>query len=160
MTAKELKNTFDNYCSFPIEFWESLFYLGEIITVEKETTLKKPYQTENYLYFIKDGSGGILLWNKNNFICTDMILGMDFFCDYLSFITRKETPYEVITFEKSLLFRISYSLLTTFLNKSEYGDKFWRYSTEALYIDKHLQFIQSATNTAENIYNFNIRAST
>lgn len=152
MTANDLKSTFDKYHSFPIEFWESLFRLGDVITVEKETTLKPPYQTENHLYFLKEGSGGILLWNKSNFVCTDMIIDMDFFCDYLSFITRKETPYEVITYERSLLFRISYTSLTTFLNKSEYEDAFWRYSTEALYIDKHLQFIQSVTNTAENIY--------
>lgn len=152
MTAKELKTAFDRYYSFPVEFWESIFNLGEIITVEKETTLKKPYQTENYLSFIKEGSGGILIWNKNNFVCTDMIMNRDFICDYLSLITRKETPYEVIIFEKALLFRISYSALTDFLDKSEFKDKFWRYAVEALYIEKHFHFIQSVTITAENTY--------
>ena len=157
MTARELKSSFDKYHPFPIEFWETMFSLGEIITIEKETTIKKPDQTENYLNFIEEGSGGILLWKENNFVCTDLILNMDFLCDYFSFITRKETPYEVITFEGSTLFRISYTSLATFLNRSEYGDKFWRYATEALYIDKHLQFIQSVTNTAENIYKLMIR---
>lgn len=152
MTAKDLKTSFDKYVSLPIEFWESIVDLGEIITVERETAIKEPYQIENYLCFILKGSGGILLWNKNNFVCTDMVLDQDFLCDYLSFITRRETPYEVITFEKSSLFRISYASLSAFLNKSEYGDLFWRYSTEALYIDKHLQLIQLVTQTAENIY--------
>jgi len=150
--GKELKSTFDKYNSFPLEFWESISGLGDIVSVERETTLKEANKIENYLYFLLEGSGGILLWNKNNFVCTDMVLNNDFFCDYLSFITRKETPYEVITFEKSVLFRISYSALTTYLNTSENGDKFWRFSTQALYIDKHLQFIQTVTQSAENVY--------
>ena len=149
---EKLKSKFDNYNSFPIKFWESISGMAEIISVERETTLKETHKIENYLYFILEGSGGILLWNNNNFICSDMVLNNDFLCDYLSFITRKETPYEVITFEKSILFRISYAALYSYLNSSENGDKFWRYSNQALYIDKHLQFIQSVTQSAENIY--------
>ncbi|MCU0392593.1 MAG: hypothetical protein MUE81_15885 [Thermoflexibacter sp.] len=150
--AKELKSKFDNYNSFPIEFWDSISALGDTISVGKETTLKEIYKIENYLYFLLEGSGGILLWNYNNFVCTDMVLNNDFLCDYLSFITRKETPYEVIIFEKSVLFQISHAALTSYLNTSENGDKFWRFSTQVLYIDKHLQYIQSVTHNLQNIY--------
>jgi CRP-like cAMP-binding protein len=152
MTANELKCTFDKYTKLPLEFWESVFDLGEIITVDKEIPIKRTHQVENHLYYIIEGSGGILLWNRNNFVCTDMVLNNDFLCDFLSFITRKQTPYEVVAFEKSVMLRISFASLSGFLNQSEYGDKFWRFATQALYIDKHLQFIQSVVQTAENIY--------
>lgn len=121
---EKLKSKFDNYHSFPIEFWDSISGLGEIISVESETTLKEVHKIENYLYFILEGSGGILLWNNNNFICSDMVFNNDLLCDYLSFITRKETPYEVITFEKSVLFRVTYAAIYSYLNSNENGDKF------------------------------------
>jgi CRP-like cAMP-binding protein len=152
MTAKLLKKSFDKYYSFPPGFWESVAGLGDIITAGKEQTIKKADQTEQYLYFIIEGSGGILLWNKNNFVCSDLLMENDFICDYLSFITRRPTPYEVLTFEKSTLFRVAYSDLSRFLDENPYGEKFWRYATQALYIDKHNQYIQAFTESAAVIY--------
>ncbi len=152
MIAGQLKKAFDQFHSFPLSFWKSVSELGEVIEVKKETTIKKPGETENHFYLIIKGSGGVLLWNKSNFICTDFCIEGEFFCDYLSYITRQPTPYEVLTFEDSTLFRISYSNLTTFLDKHEYGDKLWRYSVQALYVDKHLQHIQSFSMTASEIY--------
>jgi CRP-like cAMP-binding protein len=152
MTANQLKRAFDKYYSFPFAFWDSILKQGTITTVEKETTIKKSFQVENYLYYLINGSGGILLWNKENYICTDMILSGEFMCDYLSFITRKETPYEVIIFEESEIFKISYDALITCLNENKFEDKFWRHAIEALYIDKHHQYIQSMVYTAADIY--------
>lgn len=147
-----LKNAFDKHCRLPIGFWREIAGQGSIISADKEHCLKKPFQTENFLYFILEGSAGILLWNKKNYICTDIVLRGDFLCDYFSFITRQATPYEVITFEKAELFKISHTSLSATANRSEYGEKFWRFAAEALYIDKHLQFIQAATRTAGEIY--------
>ncbi|NLT49895.1 MAG: Crp/Fnr family transcriptional regulator [Ignavibacteria bacterium] len=153
MIAGLIKNSFDKYYNFPISFWEEIECKGEILSVGKEEILKSRDKTENYLYFIVKGSAGILLWNKNNFVCTDLILEGDFCCDYFSFITRLPTPYEVLTFEKSQLFKISYQKLTDIICSSELEDKFWRYATSALYIDKNLQFMQSITKSAAEIYN-------
>jgi len=157
MVACRLKNAFDKYCSFPIEFWSSLSELGEIISVDKEATLKKAYRVEKHIYFILKGSGGILLWKKNNFVCTDLVLSEDFICDYLSFLSRKETAYEVRIFEDSKLFKVSNASLQILLNKSQLGDKFWRHALEALYIDKHLQYIQSSIYTADEIYRLMVK---
>lgn len=152
MTAELLKRAFDKFYDFPISFWKSISNLGEIVHIEKEVTIKEPNKTELHLHLIIKGSGGILLWNNNNFICTDLLMDSEFFCDYYSFITQQPTPYEVMTFENSTLFRISYSALIEFINTNEYGDKFWRYATQALYIDKHNQYIQAFTVTAAEIY--------
>ncbi len=152
MISSLLKKTFDKYYSLPIAFWDSISRLGKLSIVNKESTIKKPSQVENQLSFLISGSGGILLWEKDSYICTDMVLCPDFLCDYLSFITRKATPYEVIIFEKSEVFSITYQELSGFLQRSDHGDKFWRYALEALYIDKHLQYIQSMTRTASEIY--------
>lgn len=152
MIAEHLKAAFDKYYDLPVAFWQSVAQSGEVVTIGKETTIKSSNKVENYLYLIVKGCGGILLWNKNNFICTDMVLENDFLCDYLSFITREATPYEVLTFEESTLFRISHAALSEITTNSEYGDKFWRYATQALYIDKHHQYIQAFTSTAAEIY--------
>jgi CRP-like cAMP-binding protein len=152
MTAELLKNAFDLFYPFPLSFWKGIDELGETITVGREQTIKEHDKTEQYLYYIIEGSGGIFLWNNNNFVCSDMCLNGEFFCDYYSFVTQMPTPYQVITFEKSLLFRISHSRLSTFLNESGYADQFWRYALQALFTDKHNQYIQSFLLNAESFY--------
>lgn len=86
-----------------------------------------------------------------------MMLDRELACDYLSFITRQPTPYEVITFENSELFRISYDRFEAFTNESEYGDKIWRFATQALYVDKHYQQLQLLTLTATERYELMVR---
>jgi CRP-like cAMP-binding protein len=152
MTASLLKVSFDKYHVFPLEMWESIVSLGDTLVVEKEQILKKSDTTENFLYFIIKGSGGIILWHKDNFICTDMLFDGEFFCDYFSFLTQKPTPYEVITFERCELFRISYQKFEKYTRENEMGDKIWRYATQALYIDKHIQQLQFLTYTSSELY--------
>jgi CRP-like cAMP-binding protein len=150
--ANLLKQAFDQYYPFPLAVWQSIAESGEIYEAGKDEVIKKIDTTEKYLSLIIKGSGGIVLWNKNNFVCTDLVFEGDFFCDYLSFITQTPTPYEVITFEKSHLFRISYENFNKFTLQSEYGDKIWRYSLQVLYTEKHIQQLQFLTTTASELY--------
>lgn len=152
MTAQLLKQAFDSYYQLPIAVWQSIADLGDVIAFDKEQVLKKAETTENYLYLIIEGGAGILLWNKNNFICTDMLFEGEFLSDYLSFLTREPTPYEVLVFEPSKVFRISYNDFQCFTSGSEYGDKIWRYASQALYVDKHYQQLQLLTLTASERY--------
>jgi CRP-like cAMP-binding protein len=151
-TEEQLKEAFDKYYSFPISFWRAVVKAGSLEYYQKEHCLKASGKTENHLYFILSGCGGVLLWNKNNFICTDIILKGDFICDYFSFLVRSPTPYEVVVFEDSELFKVSYDSLVRCLEEHSYSDKFWRYAIQALYVDKHLQLIQATTRTAQQIY--------
>jgi CRP-like cAMP-binding protein len=152
MIADLLKQAFDQYYPFPLTVWQSIAELGEVYESGKEEVIKKMDTIEKYLSLIIKGSGGIVLWNKNNFVCTDLVFEGDFFCDYLSFITQTPTPYEVITFEKSQMFRISYENFNKFTLQSEYGDKIWRYSLQVLYTEKHIQQLQFLTTTASELY--------
>lgn len=152
MNPELLKSAFNKYYELPLDFWTSIAEFGVIIEVDKEATLKDPNSIENSLYFILKGSAGILLWNNNNFKCTDIVLDNDFICDYLSFLTSEPTPFQIITFEKSTLLKISKLKFLSFTEKNKYGDKFWRYAIQALYIEKNLQYIQLLTNTASDIY--------
>lgn len=147
-----LKTAFDSYASLPITLWESIAALGEVITVKKEEVIKKSDTVERNLYFIIQGSGGILLWHRRNFVCVDMLLDREFFGDYLSFITQQPTPYEVLTFEEAQLFKISYKKFEEFTSQHALGDKLWRYATQALYTDKHYQQLQLLTMTAAERY--------
>jgi CRP-like cAMP-binding protein len=94
----------------------------------------------------------ILIWNVNNFTCTDLLFDYEFAFDYLSFLTRKPTPYEVRTMEDTEIFTTSYNDFVRFTTQSSYGDKIWRYATQALYIDKHYQQLQLLTMTATQRY--------
>lgn len=152
MNPQTLKTSFDKYYKLPLDFWASIAGLGVTIEVDKETTLKEPNAIEKSLYFILKGSAGILLWNNNNFKCTDIVLDNDFICDYLSFLSNEPTPFQVVTFEKSTLLKIPKSKFLSVTENTSEGDKFWRYAIQALYIEKNLQYIQLLTNTASDIY--------
>lgn len=150
--AKMLKQAFDHYWEVPLKEWEPLARSGQIKTVEPETIIKRADKVEKSLNLIISGSICVLVWNENNFLCTDLLFDHEFALDYLSFITRKSTPYEVRTMEKTELFTVSYADFEKFTLKSSYGDKIWRYATQALYIDKHYQQLQLLTMTATQRY--------
>lgn len=144
-TSQIIKQAFDPYFNAPIEAWESFAKLGEVIKTKKNEVIKPTNTTENYLSFILKGSGGILLWNKNQFVCIDLCYEGDFFGDYMSFLTQVSTPLEVITFESSTLFQISRSNFEKLSNNTEFGDKICRFAAEGLFIHKQTQQIHLLT---------------
>lgn len=150
-TEEKIKQAFDSYFKVPIEAWKSFVDLGEIISCRKEQTIKVNGLTEKYLYFMLSGSGGVLLWSKNNFVCIDICYANDFFGDYMSFLTEQPSPLEVILFEKSELFRISKSNFNN-LSNSDFGAKISRFASEGLFIHKQNQQIDILTKTAKERY--------
>jgi CRP-like cAMP-binding protein len=149
---EKIKQAFDPYFNVPIEAWKSFTDLGENITTTKDQTIKDTGTTEKYLNFILKGSGGILLWNNNNFVCIDLCYEGEFFGDYMSFLNQQATPLEVVTFEPSELFRISKINFDKLSNNSEFGDKICRFASEALFIHKQKQQIDILTKTATERY--------
>lgn len=147
-----IKEAFDPYFKAPIEAWRSFASVGEIISTSKEQAIKKPNTTEKYLSFILEGSGGILLWNNNNYVCIDLCYEGEFFGDYLSFLNQQPTPLEVITFEPSKLFRISKSNFDKMSINTEFGEKICRFAAEALFIDKQSKQIDFLTKSATERY--------
>lgn len=150
--AKHLKQAFDPYFDAPLEAWESFANLGETLHAEKDEVLKENHVTEPYLSFILQGSGGIFLWNSNNFVCIDLCYEGEFFGDYMSFLTQQPSPLEVICIEPSVLFRISKPKFDQMSNNSEYGDKICRFASEALFMHKQQQQIDILTKTATQRY--------
>lgn len=151
-TEEIIKQAFDPYFNVPLELWKSFTDLGEVITTEKDQIVKTTGTTEKYLYFILKGSGGILLWNNNNFVCIDLCYENEFFGDYMSFLDQQSTPLEVITFEPSELFRISKENFFKLSNNNPFGDKICRFASEALFIHKQKQQIDILTKTATERY--------
>lgn len=149
---KKIKQAFDPYFNVPIEAWKSFTDLGEIITTAKDQPIKNTDTTEKYLSFILKGSGGILLWNNNNFVCIDLCYEGEFFGDYMSFLNQQPTPLEVVTFEPSELFRISKTNFDKLSNNTEFGDKICRFASEALFVHKQKQQIDILTKTATERY--------
>lgn len=151
-TEEIIKQAFDPYFNVPLELWKSFTDLGEVITTEKDQVVKRAGTTEKYLNFIIKGSGGVLLWNNNNFVCIDLCYESEFFGDYMSFLDQQSTPLEVITFERSELFRISKENFHKLSNNNQFGDKICRFASEALFIHKQKQQIDILTKTATDRY--------
>lgn len=149
---EKIKQAFDPYFNAPIEAWKSFSDLGEIVTTTKDQTIKNTNTTEKYLSFILKGSGGILLWNNNNFVCIDLCYEGEFFGDYMSFLNQQPTPLEVVTFEPSELFRISKTNFDKLSNNTEFGDKICRFASEALFVHKQNQQIDILTKNAAERY--------
>jgi CRP-like cAMP-binding protein len=152
--AKLLKQGFDPFFQIPAREWEPLAQSGYMRSLNKETTIKEADKIENCLNLIVSGTACTLVWNENNFICTDLFFENEFALDFLSFITQEPTPYEVRTMENTEMFTVPHKAFEQFTLQSAYGDKIWRHALQALYIDKHYQYLQSLTMTATQRYKF------
>jgi CRP-like cAMP-binding protein len=150
--AERIKQAFDPYFDAPIEAWKSFTDLGEVVTTTKGQIIKDTGTTEKYLSFILKGSGGVLLWNNNNFVCIDLCYDQEFFGDYMSFLIQQPTALEVITFEPSELFRISKPDFDKLTVNTDYGNKICRFASEALFVHKQIQQIDLITKTATERY--------
>jgi len=151
-TEETIKKAFDPYLNVPLEAWKSFTDLGEIVSTTKNQTIKSIDTTEKFLSFILQGSGGVLLWNKNNFVCIDLCYEGDFFGDYMSFLTQQPTPLEVITFEPSKIFRIRRTNFEKLGFNTDFGDKICRFAAEGLFIHKQEQQINLLTKTPSARY--------
>lgn len=149
--AETFKIAFDPYFNAPIQIWETFAQHGQIIEAAKNEVIKKYSEREKYFYFILQGSGGIMLFQNNNYLCIDLCYENDFFGDYFSFITNQTTNLEVICFEPSILFRIDKQNFEQ-LAKTEYGRMICQIASESMYIHKQTQQIELLSKTAEQRY--------
>lgn len=149
--AETFKIAFDPYFNAPIQIWETFAQHGQIIEAAKNEVIKKYSEREKYFYFILQGSGGIMLFQNNNYLCIDLCYENDFFGDYFSFITNQTTNLKVICFEPSILFRIDKQNFEQ-LAKTEYGRMICQIASESMYIHKQTQQIELLSKTAEQRY--------
>jgi CRP/FNR family transcriptional regulator, anaerobic regulatory protein len=151
-TEEKIKEAFDPYFEAPIEAWKSFSNLGEVVLVKKNQVIKETNTKEKYLSFILNGSGGILLWNNNNFVCIDLCYEGEFFGDYMSFINQQPTALEVVSFEASELFRISKENFNKLSYQTEFGNTICRFAAEALFVHKQQQQIDILSKSAHERY--------
>lgn len=152
MIGKALKNIFDPFIELDIEVWKNFAKLGDVVDFQKETILKESNKTENYLLLLIEGSGGNLIWNKNNFVCIDISFESEFLMDYMSFTLQEPTPIEVRVFEDSTVFRIPYERFQQTMKRGNYGEKITRLVAEASFINKQQQQIDLLSKTAKERY--------
>ncbi|HNY58957.1 MAG: Crp/Fnr family transcriptional regulator [Bacteroidales bacterium] len=149
--AKEFKAIFDPFYQAPIEVWEYFVQHGEVVEKQKNDILKRYNERADVFYFILKGSGGILLFSNNNYICIDLCYEGDLLVDYMSFLTNQPTEIEVICFEKCRLFSISREKFFE-LSQTNYGRIICQTAAENLFIQKQMQQIEILTKTAKQRY--------
>lgn len=152
MVADFLKKVFDPIHELDIQVWQNFEKLGEVKHFPKETILKEAYTTEQFFNIIIEGSGGNLIWKKNNFVCIDIAFENDFLIDFMSFSLQKPTPIEVRLFENTTVFRISHQSFQQTFNAGAHGEKMTRLAAESSFFKKQQQQIDLLTKTAKERY--------
>ncbi len=152
MIGNTLKRIFDTYLDLQLNVWENFGKIGQIIDLPRNSIIKESNSIERYFYIIIKGSGGNLIWSKNNFICIDISFENDFLNDYMSFTLQKPSPIEVRLFEDSQLFRISHEKFKLTFNAENYGEKVTRICAEYSFIYKQQQQIDLLTKSAKERY--------
>lgn len=151
MTAQILKESFDQYFDLPIETWIEFAKHCDTVTFEREEIMKQANASEKYFYFIVKGSAGIFLWSKNNFVCLDIAFENNFFCDYMSLLTKHETPLQTMSIEKTEMLRMTRENFYK-LSQRQVVQKILRIASEASFLDKQQQQIDLLTKTALERY--------
>jgi CRP-like cAMP-binding protein len=152
MIANFLKQIFDQFLELDIQVWQNFEQLGEVRQFRADTILKEADTKENHINIIIEGSGGNLIWSKNNFVCTDIGFENDFLLDFMSFSLQKPTPIEVRVFEDSTIFRISHQNFQKTFEADAHGNVMTRLVTESTYNAKLQQQIDLLTKTAKERY--------
>lgn len=146
-----LKESFDKYFVAPVETWIEFASHCDIVTFKEEEIIKESETREKYFYFILKGSGGVFLWNKNNFVCVDFAFESSFFGDYMSLLTGKPSPLRTIALERSEMLRIGKKDFDK-LSQEPLGGIIKRIASEASFVDKQQQQIDLLTKTALERY--------
>ena len=151
MIEQRLKEAFDPYFNAPIEAWEYFASLGDIVDFKKNEVIKKANHIERYGYFLIEGSCGLFVWNKNNFVCADLFLENSFFADDISLNSGEPSPIEIISLEKSIVFRLSKSNIEQ-LKQTPMGNILFMKGSEKGFDEKQKQHLEFLTKTAEERY--------
>ena len=157
MSGQLIKSFFDRFLELPVEVWEGHYQIGEIIDCHAGQVLKERSSIAHHLYFILQGSGGIIIYNRNNSVCTDILYEGEFFGEFLSFLTQKSTPHELRIFEKSVLLRFKRKELYDYYEKSGYANEILQAAHLGLYIDKLTQQMNLLSLSAEDHYKLLLR---
>lgn len=151
MIAQKLKATFDLIYEAPLEAWEYLAQLGEVVTYKKNEIIKQANEVEKYGYFLITGACGLFVWKVNHFICLDLFIENSFFADDISLNSGKPTPIEITALEKSTIFRISKSNIEK-LKQTPFGHILFMAGAEKDFSDEQHQHLNFLTKTAEERY--------
>lgn len=151
MIEQLLKKSFDKYFEAPLEAWKLFAEQCELVRFKKNQIIKPNGSTEKYGYFIISGSGGVFLWNKNNYVCLDLMYENDFFADYMSLITNRRSPLETVALENSEMLKISKDSVDK-LKDTPMGKLIFLMSAESSYVEKQQQQIDLLLKTAEQRY--------
>jgi CRP-like cAMP-binding protein len=151
MIAQILKESFDKYFDLPIETWIEFNKDCVTVTFDKEEIMKHEDSTEKYFYFILKGSAGIFLTGINNFVCLDIAFENNFFCDYMSLLTKQSSPLQTMTIEKSEMLKMTNENFNK-LSQKQATQKILRIAAEASFIDKQQQQIDLLTKSAHERY--------
>ncbi len=147
-----LANHFGQYMDVPMAVWEGFSKLGVLKTYKKNNILKRNNDIERYMHFLIEGTGGILMWHNNNFICTDLVFEGGALSDYISFSRQESSHLEVVAFEDCETFSVPREKFELVLQNGNPGVEITRIMAEQAFMEKQQQQIDLLTKTAAERY--------
>ena len=153
MIEEKVRQIVSPYWNIPKDFISEFIKEGECIDANKEQILKRRNTAAQFIYFIMQGSGGVIIQKNKKFACIDLSYEGEFLSDYMSFLSQQNSPLEIITFERSKLFRISKESFNKIISKKAIFESIYRSVAENLFYHKQKQQIELITkNAAERYY--------
>jgi CRP-like cAMP-binding protein len=149
--APFLKTSFDPFFKAPLTIWEQFTDKCEVVEFKKNDVIKSQNTTERYFYFIIKGTAGLFLWKENNFVCLDFAFDGHFSSDYMSIITKKPTPLQVVALENIQTLQMTienYDILT----QQPMGGILRLVAAEMSFVSKQQQQIDLLTKSAKERY--------
>lgn len=129
----------------------------EKIEIPKKTIILNSGETENYLYFIKEGMIRFFMHKIHpteppKEITFSFIAKNTFYSAYDSFITRSPCQYNIQTLQDTIVYRIHHKDVLDLYENSKVGNYIGRISAEQLYLRKAQREISLLSFSAEERY--------
>lgn len=103
------------------------------------------------MYFMVSGSVGVFLWKENNFVCLDIGVEGNFFCDFMSMMSHQPTPLQMMLLEDSQVLRLTKEDYLK-LGETEIGMVITKVAAETSFLHKQQQQIDLLTKSPEERY--------
>jgi CRP-like cAMP-binding protein len=134
------------------EEWDYFASLLRKVELPKNHIITKCGQVENYLSFVETGILRYYIPKLENDLTFTFAFNNSFVSAYDSFLTRKESSYQIESLSHVLLWQISFDQLECVYRNTKIGQLIGRKASEDLYLKKTKRELSLLNQTAEERY--------
>lgn len=149
---EEIKKFLDNISPMTNSDWTFFSSKLQKVKLEKNSTVLRIGEVENYLSFISKGIIRLYIPQEDNDLTFGFLFGNQFVTAYDSFLTREPSNYKIETLTETILWKISFKDLQEVYKKTEIGNLIGRKMAENMFLIKSKRELSLLSKTAEERY--------